>query len=115
MLQARGASAQSLERVRHIATNIKAFSAMDRGRTGYRNWNSWRDQSVQLESFENAAFALSCKIVLQPSHSILTLDDDLHGTRASDNQVKLLSNKKLTNKGNARTPWQSHLHALLFM
>jgi hypothetical protein len=85
MLQARGASAPSLERVRHIATNIMSFSAMGRGRTGDRNWNSQRNQRVQLESFENAAFALSCKIVLQPSHSILTLDDDMYGTRASDN------------------------------
>jgi hypothetical protein len=59
MLQARGASSPSLERVRHITNNIKAFSAMDRGRTGDRNCNAQRDQSVQLEPFENAAFALS--------------------------------------------------------
>jgi hypothetical protein len=90
MLQARGASAPSLERVRHITINIKAVSAMGRGRTGDINWNAQRDQSVQLESFDNAAFALSCKIALQPSHSIRTLDDDLYGTRAIENQVNLI-------------------------
>jgi hypothetical protein len=99
MLQNVGASPPSLESVRRITTLIKAFSAMGRGRTGERNWNSQRDQTAQLEPFEHAAFHSSCKIFLQPSHSILTLDDDLYGTRASDNQVKHLSSRKADKEG----------------
>jgi hypothetical protein len=67
---------------------------MGHGRTGDRNWNAQRDKSVQLEPFENAAFALSCKIVFPPLHSLLTLDDELYGILASKSQVKLLSNRK---------------------
>jgi hypothetical protein len=89
MLEARGASAPSLERIRQITPNIKAFSAMGRGRTGDINWNAQRDKNVQLEPFGNKAFAFSYKIVLQSNHCILTLDDDL-----CDNQVNLLSNIK---------------------
>jgi hypothetical protein len=88
-----GASSPSLERVKQVATHIKAFTTISRGRTGERTWNAQRYQTVQLEPFENAAF-VSCKIFFQLSHSVLTLDVDLYGTRASDNQVKLLSSRK---------------------
>jgi hypothetical protein len=99
MLHNLGASSPSFERVRHVMTHIKAFTAVGRGRTGERTWNAQRDQTVQLEPFENAAFLSSCKIFFQPSHSVLTLDDDLYGTRARDNQVKLLSSRRADKEG----------------
>ena len=44
---------------------------------------------------------MSCKIFFSPTHTLATLDDDLYGTRATDNQVKTLSNRKSDREGHA--------------
>ena len=84
----------SLERIRFIVNNIKSYSVMGRGTTGESSWNSQRDHTVQLGGFEQAAFQLSCRMFLNSPHTILTLDDDLYGTRASDKQAKVVSSRK---------------------
>jgi hypothetical protein len=58
MLENLGASAPSLRRARRVSTHIKDYTAIGRGRTGERTCSSQTDQTVQIESFINAAFAL---------------------------------------------------------
>ncbi|CDF41179.1 unnamed protein product [Chondrus crispus] len=81
----------TLQLVRFISANILAFSATGRGDQGESVWNSQRDQTVHLSEFEQAPYRMSCKVFLSPGHTFATLDDDLYGTRAIENQVKTLS------------------------
>jgi hypothetical protein len=76
-----------------------AYSASCRGDSGQNTWNCSRDQTALLSEFEKASFGTSCKIFLTPNHTFATLDDDLYGTRAADNQVKTLSARKDDREG----------------
>lgn len=52
-----------------------------------------------LGEFEPAVFRMSAPIFLAPNHTITSLDDDLMGTRAADNHVKTISNRKADGEG----------------
>jgi hypothetical protein len=99
LLKQDGVQEPSLERVRFVSSNILAYSASGRGDNGQTTWNCSRDQSSLLSEFEKASFGTSCKIFLTPNHTFATLDDDLYGTRAVDNQVKTLSSRKADREG----------------
>lgn len=47
---------------------------------------------------KRCAFRISC-CFLDPNHSICSLDDDLFGTRATDNMVRYLSARKTDKEG----------------
>lgn len=87
-----------LDKVRFISNNMLAFSPTGRGRDGGISWLAQRDQTPRLTQFEITAFRVTCKIFVCPSHTFATLDD-LYGTRAADNQVKTLSNRKADKEG----------------
>ena len=89
----------SLTMIQFISNNILAFSPTNRGNLGTITWESQRDQTPQLQELEKLAFGPSCRIFFIPLHSILTLDDDLHGTRSKSNQVKKLSARKADKEG----------------
>lgn len=57
------------------------------------------DQTRHLSSLERILFKTVQKIVFQPLHLFMTLDDDLFGTRATENQVKNLSSRKADRQG----------------
>ena len=82
------------EILNYINTNILAYSVTGRGEDDSFVWNSQRDQTVMLGQFERDAFRMSARIFLAPNHTIISLDDDLIGTRAADNQVKTIFNRK---------------------
>ena len=42
---------------------------------------------------------MSAKVYLNPNHTFCTLDDDLIGTRAEDNQCKTISVRKADMEG----------------
>ena len=42
---------------------------------------------------------MTCTVFINPVHTLATLDDDLCGTRAGDNQVKSLSIRKADREG----------------
>lgn len=54
-----------------------------------------RDQTTQLTEFERILFTPPARIFFITLYQIVTLDDDLVGTRAADFQVKKLSPRKL--------------------
>ena len=54
-----------------------------------------------MSEFENLAFREVRKAFFNPLHLFCNLDDDLFGTRASDNQVKTLSNRNADKEGHA--------------
>jgi hypothetical protein len=99
LLKQDGVQEPSLERVRFVSTNILAYSASGRGGGGQSTWNCNRDQSSLLGEFDKASFRSSCKVFLAPNHTFATLDDDLCGTRAAENQVKTLSSRKADREG----------------
>lgn len=74
------------------------YSATGRAHMGSIR-NAQRDQTKYLSTFEWSAFRMTSNIVLTPVHAFATLDDDLYGTRASDNQVKSLSARKSDREG----------------
>ena len=94
-----GCHVPSLDRVRFICGNILAYSPTNRGDLGHDSWNCQRDQTPLLERFEKTAFRMSSRIFFVADYSMLTLDDDLYGTRAADNQVKKLSARKADKEG----------------
>ena len=94
-----GCSPPSLERVRFISTHILAYSPTYRGDLGSTTWNAQRDQTPYITQFERTAFRDTCKVFFTPMYMFATLDDDLYGTRAIDNQVKSLSYRKADGEG----------------
>ena len=85
--------------LKFINGNILAYSPVGRGKDSSLVWNAQRDQTVMLGQFERRAFDVSGKVFLVPDHTICSLDDDLMGTRASDNQHKTISNRKADREG----------------
>lgn len=99
MLFSLGRTAPPLEIVRFINTHILGYSATSRGNGGQMSWNAQRDDTVFLSTFEKTSFAATCKLFFNPRYLFATLDDDLYGTRAMDNQVKTLSARKADKEG----------------
>ena len=52
-----------------------------------------------IEQFEKSSYRMSCRVFFVSDHSMITLDDDLYGTRANDCQVKTLSARKADREG----------------
>ena len=69
-------------------------------------WRTQRDETQYLGNFEKTAFEMTRKVLLTPMFLFATLDDDLYGTRASDNQVKTLSLRKADRRVIQQTPLQ---------
>jgi hypothetical protein len=109
-----GQNPPSLERTQFIQSNILAYSATGRA-DGCSTWNSQRDQTHRLGEFEKAAFNMSCKVFLTPLYTLATLDDDLYGTRSSDNQVKTLSSRKADKEGHCADALADALFRITFM
>lgn len=74
--------------------NVLAYPQTGRRYDDSRVWNYQRDCSVILVQFERCELRISFRVLLDPKHSTCTLDDDLFGTRATDNQVRCLSVRK---------------------
>ena len=68
-----------------------------------------------LDEFERTAFSKSCKVSLTLLHCFATLDDDLYGTRFSDNQVKCFSGRKADKEGHCADALADALFRLTFM
>ncbi|PXF43989.1 hypothetical protein BWQ96_06222 [Gracilariopsis chorda] len=99
ILRAEGVDPPHIAIVRFICGNILAFSPTGRGLDGGGTWLAQRDQTPLLTQLEKKAFRQTCKVFVSPNYTLATLDDDLYGTRASDNQVKSLSNRKADREG----------------
>ena len=89
----------SLDRMRFISMNIKGFSPTSRGNMSHMSWVAQRDMTQQLDAFERLCFRMTCNVFVNPVHTFATLDDDLYGTRAGDNQVKSISSGKADREG----------------
>lgn len=101
--------------VRYLSSNILAYSFTGRGDGGEGVWSSQRDQTVSLSLLETTAFRTSLKLFLSPSFTFGTLDDDLYGTRANDNQVKMLSARKADKEGHCVDAIADALFRITFM
>ena len=87
--------------MRFISNNIAAFSPVELGHSGLSNWMPQRDLTPLLSVFEQSAFRISLNVFFIPNHLTITLDDDLYGTRARDNQVKTISSRKADTEGHS--------------
>lgn len=96
-----GNAAPSPQTIRFIACNILVFYATGCNRDRQMEWNSQRDQTHQLGKFEQLSFRDTKKLLFVPLYLLATLDDDLYATRANDNQVKLMSARKVDKEGNS--------------
>ena len=65
------------------------------------NWCSSCDKTHELGSYEEIAFKASKDVFFVPNHIVVTLDDDLIGSRSKDVQNKLLSQRKAAKEGHA--------------
>ena len=99
ILEALDGTAPKLDEVLFISNNILGYSATGRGNDGQSTWLSQRDLTPLLSDFEKVAFEVSLKIFFQPHFQMATLQDDLYGTRAQDNQVKTLRVRKADREG----------------
>ena len=84
----------TLERMMYISENLLAYSPTNRGSDGGSSWMSQRDPTRNCSEFELRAFKTVRYVFVHSLYSFLTLDDDLFGTRAADNPVKMLSQRK---------------------
>lgn len=99
LLNRMGLHAPVMSEVRFIANHLLAYSPVSRGRDGLQAWNACRDHTQQLTEFETLAFREVRKVFFSTMHLFATLDDDLFGTRAADNQVKTISARKADKEG----------------
>lgn len=84
------------------SSNVMEFPDTRRGRERDEEWESQRDATHKLDGFdEREAYEMSRNISLSPNHTTVNLDDELYGTRARDNQVKKLSNRKEDKEGHS--------------
>lgn len=96
-----GAVTPSLDRVRWISDNVLDYSAVGRGNDGSATWLSQRDQTPSHTEFEHLAFRETRRVFFHLLHMFATLDDDLFGTHAADNQVKMLNARKDDKEGHS--------------
>ena len=99
LLQDLNCATPPLDRMRFVSMNIKGFSPTSRGDVSDISWIAQRDMTQQLDAFELICFRVTCNVFLNPVHTFTTLDDDLYGTRAGDNQMKSLSIRKADREG----------------
>ena len=97
-----------------INSNILAYAATGRGDDESLGWNAQRDQTVMLSQFERSAFRMTARIFMSSNHTILSLDDDLMGTRATYNQVKTISNRKADKEGHVADVLADALFRVVF-
>lgn len=100
-MQRFAACTPNLERVRWISENLLAFSPIGRGDDGAGQWICQRDFTPNLIELETLCFRETRRVYMNSSHMFATLDDDLFGTRANDNQVKSLSSRKADREGHS--------------
>lgn len=98
-LSLRDCNVLNKERITFLKNDVLAFPATRRGDEGEESWASQRDATQRLIKFERSAFEMSRTICLSSNNTFVTIDDDLYGTRAWDNQVKSLSNRKANKEG----------------
>lgn len=89
------------DRMSFINSNVMAFQATKRGKESDDEWAAQRDATQRLDNFERTAYEMSRNVCLSPNNTTVTLDDDLYGTRARDNQVKTLSARKADKEGHS--------------
>lgn len=94
-----GAVTAPVDRVNWISKHLLAFLVVGRGAQGLSNWMSQRILTPNLTEFERAAFKESRRVLFQVLYIMMTLDDDLFGTRADDNQVETLSTREADTEG----------------
>ena len=90
----------SIERYRLIQSKLCAYSPT-RDSAGNHTWFCQRDKTHLLTSFENVLMPRSRSMFFVPLHQVVTLDDDLMGTRSAENPVKTLSNRKADKEGHS--------------
>ena len=88
-----------LFRLRWLVSHLLAYSPTNRGDTGNSGWDAQRDSTVHMDLFETTVFRMSLSVFLHAQSSTITLDDDLFGSRARDNQVKNISTRKADKEG----------------
>lgn len=91
----------SRENMLFISRNVIAFPPTKRGKQSEDEWAAQRDATQRLDTFERTAYEMSRNVCLIANHTTVTLDDDLYGTRARDNQVKTLSSRKADKEGHS--------------
>lgn len=64
-------------------------------------WRSQRDATQLLNDFERQAWSVSKRLFYVLLVQLITLDDDLMGTRSRDNQVKMLSDRNADREGHS--------------
>ena len=89
--------------INFIHNNIPAYSPTARRFDSSFSWHPQRDQTIHLAEFERKSFGMSAKVYLNPNHLFCTLDDELLGTRAEDNQVETFSYRKADREGHSMT------------
>jgi hypothetical protein len=99
LLRRYNCSVPSIGDVRYISTNTLAYSPTNRGNMGKPCWNSQRDPTPMIGEFESTAFRTSLKVFCTQTFTVATLDDDMYGSRAADNQFKKLSSRKSDKDG----------------
>lgn len=125
MMPPEGTKPLNLNLIRFISNNILAFSAIadpvqidqltGRGHEDGISWMSQRDLTLLLTQFEKTAYRTICNMFVSPTHTLATLDDDLYGTRASNNQVETISSRKADREGHTADAIADELFRITLM
>lgn len=87
------------ERMKYIGSNVLTFLASKGGNKIVDDWELQRDAMQTLDAFERATYKITRSIYLIRNNNMVTLDDDVYGTWAKDNQVKPMSSRKIDKEG----------------
>lgn len=91
----------SREKMLFTSRNVIAFPPKKSGKQSEDELAANRDATQRLDAFERTAYDFSWNVCLIAKHTTVTLDADLYGTRARDNQVKTLSSRKADKEGHS--------------
>lgn len=90
-----------MEMVNFLSGNVCAFHPSMTHVSSASSWEARRDPTKFLTDFEFTAFDTSRRLFYVPTCQMLTLDDELMGTRSNSNPVKTLSSRKADREGHS--------------
>ena len=100
--------------MRAIRSRLRAHPSTNRGDMGSFARGGQRDQTTFLSALEQGALEMSARIFFCHSFTLATLDDDVYGTRAVENQVKTLSARKADREGHTAEVMADALFRITF-
>lgn len=89
-----GKKVATVEHFRRLLMDMLPYNPLEKGFPTSSSWAAQNEKTQLLTPFETVSFEVSLRLFFIPQYEIISLDDDLFGTRAYYIQLKTLSARK---------------------